>query len=118
MEEVDNPRQLFRGVDATSLEENNFRIENHINGLSVEVEFSETESDATAQKMALTELRENIPSAKDADGLPEGADTILRDDDWTFLVDSKRLGYEIIHSENPERLAFAVIDPGAGVKVR
>lgn len=130
MRTVDNPKQLFRKVDATSLDEDDeeysFDIGEDDGGqLAVRketVEFEDLSDPADDFHASYEALKENATVIEDKDDHDADIDAqfVTEEDGETvvYMADTDRMGYEVIKRERDPRLAaYAVIFPDALVKV-
>lgn len=136
MRTVENPKKLFRKIDATSLDEDdesydfnvgeaamdNFDRE-ELNIRNEEVEFEDLSDPATDFHASLEAVEEAATEVDDSSNVPDDVDTKFHTQEdgrtVTYMADTDRMGYEVIKSESDPRLAgYVVIFPDTLVKVK
>ena len=137
MRTVEHPKELFRQINATSLDEDSheFSVYNEdpdtpgigvseIDESSVNkriVEFSDLSRDELQRDAALDVIRENSTKVDSEDNVPDCVDAqFVTEEDGKFVVymcDTTRMGYEVISQETPKEGGYSCIFPDSLVKV-
>lgn len=129
MQTVDNPKELFRKVDASSLgedEEYEFNIGEDSGGqLAVRqetVQFEDLSDPADDFHAALEAIEDNATVIEDADEHDADVDTKFATEEdgepVVYMADTDRMGYEVIKSFSDPRLAaYTVLFPDSLVKI-
>lgn len=139
MRTVENPKELFRQIDATDLGEDSYEFhvdeggyenmpdegeefERDEDGLkSLTVYFQDLSSEDLEREAALETIRTYATTVDDSDAVPEGVDTkFITEEDGepvVYMCDTSRMGYEVISQQTPKEGAYACIFPDRIVKV-
>lgn len=133
MRTVNNPKKLFRKVEATDMldgGEGSFEFnvgEENGGQLAVRkatVEFENLEDPADDFHAALETIEEAAAEVDSTnnDDVPDGVDTQFTSqengDTVIYMADTDRMGYEVIRQVEPRLAGYVVLFPDAIVKVR
>lgn len=138
MRTIENPKKLFRQINATEFEDDEytFYVDNERSaalvgeGESIErrntttrtVEFTDLSTEKLERESALAVIQEAATEVDDSDGVPDTVDTkfVVEEDGDTvvYMCNTDRMGYEVISQKEPKQGGYTCIFPSEIVKVR
>lgn len=137
MRTVENPKELFRPIDATDIDGETYEfsvdravLDEYVGDTiepsqdaieKIHVHFQDLSTEELEYDAALETIRTHAIEVDDSDDVPESVDAkfvVEEDGDpVVYMCDTTRMGYEVISQEKPKEGAYACIFPDKIVKI-